>query len=254
MKIFLIILVIIIAIPAGAYLFREVLRVPRRAIGLPIAPEVRKEKSPTLPQRMYWKLMEWSGMSTHLHREIAHTGRLQPGEYVLDIGSGTGELALLLKTVVGDDGKVAGIDLNQTFVKRSLRRSEKFGLPVEFQEGNAAAIPFEDDQLDAVTCSLMSHHLPTKVKRLMLNEIFRVLKPGGRLIFFDINKPRNLNEFWRVWTLFSLDLLFQWEAGMANVKGMLPEMLEEAGFVVTEEGDYHLRGVRAHFLIGEKAI
>ncbi|MBI5293085.1 MAG: methyltransferase domain-containing protein [Chloroflexi bacterium] len=247
------ILAVIIAVPLAAVAAREVLRVPRRQWGLPLPPEVRGHAPLTPGQGLYWRLMGWVGMDTHLHRELIRMARLQPGERVMDTGSGTGELALLLKTVVGPLGSVAGIDINEHFLARSRQRAEDYGLPVEFKNGNAAAIPFAPDTFDAVTCSLMAHHLPTEVKAAMLGEILRVLKPGGRLVFFDIARPTRLDEWWRVLLLFSLDLLFEWHCGAANLRGQLPGMIRAAGFHIVADRWWQMRGVRTQFLIGQKA-
>ena len=112
--------------------------------------------------------------------------------------------------------------------------------------------PISDNIFDAVTCSLMAHHLPTGVKVKMLREIFRVLKPGGRMAFFDISRPTRLDEWWRVLAVLSLDLLFEWHCGAANLRGELLGMIQNAGFEIADERLRHLRGVRAQFVLGRK--
>ncbi len=244
---------VLAGIPLGAWAFREILRIPRHKIGLPIAPEVHQGKlQKTLGQKLYWQFIGTTGMNSELHRDIAQTGDLKPGEYVLDIGSGTGELALLLKTVVGAEGRVAGIDLNENFLERCRRRSERFQLPVDFRKGNAADIPFPDNEFDAVTCSLMAHHLPTEIKIAMFSEILRVLRPGGRMIFFDLTRPQTFNEWFQVLGLLSLDLLFEWHCASINLRGQLPGMIEAAGFNIVNKRFRHMLGVRTQFIIGNK--
>jgi SAM-dependent methyltransferase len=98
----------------------------------------------------------------------------------------------------------------------------------------------------------MAHHLTTSLKQAMFNEILRVLKPGGRLIFFDLARPRNFNEWYRVWTVLSLDLLFEWHCADINLRGKLPAMIGESGFAITKVKDHFMRGVRAQFVIARK--
>lgn len=252
MKALIVSLLVLLTIPFGAYGFREILRIPRRKIGLPLAPEVLQKEKTSLAQRLYWRWMNWLGMDTGLHREIALTGRLTPGEHVMDIGAGTGELALLLKTVVGPEGKVSAIDINEHFLVRCRHRSRKFDLEVNFQNGNAAAIPFEPDSLDAVTCSLMAHHLTTELKEAMFREIRRVLKPGGRMIFFDLARPRSFREWYRVWTVLWLDLLFEWHCAAVNLRGEMAQMIENCGYEVGELKTHFMQGVRCQFIIARK--
>jgi SAM-dependent methyltransferase len=249
-----VVLLILISIPFAGYGIRELLRIPRRRAGLPIAPEVLQENEPTRGQRVYWQFMHSIGMGTDLHREIARTGNLQPGETVMDIGAGTGELALLLKTVVGNKGKVSAIDINEHFLHRCRHRSELYGLEVEFKNGNAAKIPFPENTMDAVTCSLMAHHLTTDLKEKMFSEILRVLKPGGRMVFFDLAQPRNLGEWTQVLGILSLDLLFEWHCASVNLRGELPGMIERKGFEIAELRDYFMRNVRTQFIIGRKPL
>ncbi len=245
-------LLILITIPFAAYGIRELLRIPRRRAGLPIAAEVLQDQEPTQGQKMYWQFMHSIGMGTDLHREIARTGKLQPGEKVMDIGAGTGELALLLKTVVGKEGQVSAIDINEHFLHRCRSRSELYGLEVDFRNGNAAKIPYAENTMDAVTCSLMAHHLTTALKVSMFDEILRVLKPGGRMIFFDLAQPRNFREWYQVGAVLSLDLLFEWHCASVNLRGELPGMIERTGFEIAELKDHLMRDVRTQFIIGRK--
>ena len=254
METFILFALIVLTIPFGAYGIREILRVPRRRVGLPIAPEVLQNRETTTGQKMYWGFMHSLGMDYTLHREIVRTGGLMPGESVMDIGAGTGELALLLKTVVGNEGQVAAIDINESFLRRCRKRSEKFDLRVDFRYGNAAQIPFEENVFDAVTCSLMAHHLTTALKEAMFNDILRVLKPGGRLIFYDLAQPRSFKEWYQVWTVLSLDLLFEWHCADVNLKGLLPEMIAGCGFEILKIRDHAMREVHTQFVIAQKPL
>jgi demethylmenaquinone methyltransferase/2-methoxy-6-polyprenyl-1,4-benzoquinol methylase/phosphoethanolamine N-methyltransferase len=106
------------------------------------------------------------------------------GEHVLDVGCGTGSLAIALKSRVGA-GKVAGIDPSAEMIEFAKGKAAKVGSDVDFQVAVIEALPFPDASFDLVTSSLMLHHLPDQLKRKGLAEVRRVLKQSGRLMAMD---------------------------------------------------------------------
>ncbi len=113
-----------------------------------------------------------------------------PGEHVLDVGCGTGTLAIALKSRVGA-GRVHGIDASPEMIEVAQHKADLAGASIDFQLALVERIPFPDDYFDVVLSSLMLHHLPDDLKRSAFAEIRRVLKPGGYLFAVDFEPPKN---------------------------------------------------------------
>jgi ubiquinone/menaquinone biosynthesis C-methylase UbiE len=109
----------------------------------------------------------------------------QPGERVLEIGPGTGYYTLDIGEWVGPDGRVEIFDLQQDFLDHVMRRAGERGLTnVVPTRGDATALPFEDDSVDAVVLTAVLGEIPDRAAAL--REIHRVLKPDGRLIVGEL--------------------------------------------------------------------
>lgn len=115
--------------------------------------------------------------------------KLKPGEAVLDIGCGTGTVALLAKKKVGPEGRVDGIDASDEMIARATAKARRAKLHVEFSTATAQELPFEDREFDVVLSTLMFHHLPKNGREEFGREVLRVLKPGGRVLIVDFAKP-----------------------------------------------------------------
>lgn len=113
----------------------------------------------------------------------------RPGESVLDIGCGTGTLAIAAKQRVGAAGRVHGVDASPEMLARAGRKARRAGAEVVFQNGIVEALPFPDSQFDAVLSTVMLHHLGRKARQQCAHEVRRVLKPGGRVLAVDFARP-----------------------------------------------------------------
>ncbi len=127
----------------------------------------------------------FGGKLRELRQRTANLARLHPGETVLDVGCGTGTLAIEAQKRVGTTGRVFGIDPGPQQIARAHTKAAQRHLPIDFQMGVIEHLAFPDQTLDVVFSTLMMHHLPAPLKRQGLSEIARVLKPGGRLVIAD---------------------------------------------------------------------
>jgi ubiquinone/menaquinone biosynthesis C-methylase UbiE len=127
------------------------------------------------------------GREQAFRRELVELARLAPGESVLDVGCGTGTLALAAKRRVGADGVVRAIDPSPEMIARARSKARRAGLDVAFEEAVVQALPFEDDTFDVVLAVLTLHQLPHGDLDRTLREIERVLRRGGRLFVADLD-------------------------------------------------------------------
>ena len=130
------------------------------------------------------------GQWRELRLRTANLARIQPGEQVLDVGCGTGTLAMEVQSRVGRAGRVAGVDPGTQQIARARTKAARRNVPIEFQIGVIEQLAFPDQTFDVVLSTLMMHHLPAGLKRQGLAEIARVLKPGGRLVIADFKRKQ----------------------------------------------------------------
>ena len=115
--------------------------------------------------------------------------QVKPGDCVLEIGCATGTLSLAAKRQAGPTGSVFGIDIIPGMIEVSRNKAAQAKLDVTFQLGNIENIPFPNEYFDVVICSFMIFHMSEKVRNKGIEEIYRVLKPQGRLLVLDLALP-----------------------------------------------------------------
>jgi ubiquinone/menaquinone biosynthesis C-methylase UbiE len=130
------------------------------------------------------------GKVRELRQRTATLAELHVGEQVLDVGCGTGILAIEVQRRVGSAGRVVGIDPSSQQIARARAKAARRHLPIDVQIGVIELLAFPDQTFDVVLSTLMMHHLPVSLKRQGLVEIARVLKPGGRLIIADFKRKQ----------------------------------------------------------------
>ncbi|HEY9228319.1 MAG TPA: methyltransferase domain-containing protein [Gemmatimonadaceae bacterium] len=129
------------------------------------------------------------GRERELRERLAQLASLAEGESVLDVGCGTGSLAIAAKRRVGTRGTVSAVDASSEMIALARRKAAKARLDVGFHIARAEALPFPDSSFDVVLSTLMMHHLPRAVRECFVAEIRRVLRPGGRVLVVDFEKP-----------------------------------------------------------------
>ena len=131
------------------------------------------------------------GKGRDLRQRTVTLARLQVGEQILDVGCGTGALALEAQRHVGSTGRVVGIDPGEEQIARARAKAARRHVPVEFDIGVIEQLAFPNQTFDVVLSTLMMHHLPASLKQQGLAEIARVLKPGGRLVVADFKRKQD---------------------------------------------------------------
>jgi ubiquinone/menaquinone biosynthesis C-methylase UbiE len=170
------------------------------------------------------------GQEQKLRLATVVQAKIRPGERILEVGCGTGSVSLAAKREAGTESQVFGIDIAPDMVAIARQKAGKAGLDVQFQEGRIEAIPFPDEQFDLVLSSLMLHHvIGAEAKQKGIQEIYRVLKPGGRLLVVDAAQPKNP-------LLRGMANLVVGHEMLAHGMDEYIPMLEQAGYVNIETG------------------
>lgn len=150
------------------------------------------------------------------------------GEDVLDLGCGTGALALALQRRV-PGAHVTGLDPDPKALALARQKSNAAGLTIEWITGYAGRAPFPAQSFDHVLSSLMIHHLEAEQKHEAFRDARRLLRPGGRFHLLDFGPPKN-------WAERALTAVFHHDHRVAdNLAGRLPGWLAEAGFADARE-------------------
>ena len=110
---------------------------------------------------------------------------IEPGQTVLDLGSGAGLDVFAARSIVGEIGRVIGVDMTPEMIARARENADKLGFTnVEFLQGDIEQLPLESDTVDVIISNCVLNLVPDKAKAFA--EMYRVLKPGGHFCVSDI--------------------------------------------------------------------
>lgn len=176
---------------------------------------------------------------------------VRAGHKVLDLAGGTGDLTAKFSRIVGETGQVVLADINDAMLKvgRAKLRDKGIVGNVQYVQANAEALPFPDNSFDIITIAFGLRNVTDKDKALA--SMYRVLKPGGRLLVLEFSKPNNemLSKAYDMYSFHLLPKIGQLVANDADSYQYLAEsirmhpeqevlksMMDTAGF---EQTTYH---------------
>jgi ubiquinone/menaquinone biosynthesis C-methylase UbiE len=131
----------------------------------------------------------FAGRRRRVYQQIVALSGVRPGDSALDVGSSSGYLARKLAAVTGPTGRVTGVDPSQA----AIAYAQRHALPaMTFTVGVAQGLDLPDSSFDVVTCTLAMHHIPARKRAAAVGEMYRVTRPGGRLLIADFDSSRPL--------------------------------------------------------------
>jgi ubiquinone/menaquinone biosynthesis C-methylase UbiE len=187
------------------------------------------------PAQTQGKLIRWApyydlftniltlGQAWRLRKMTVDHALIKPGDSILDVGCGTGDVTIPARVRAGMNGHAYGIDPAPEMIAVAQEKAKRKHIEIDFRVGVIEALPFPDSSMDVVTSSLMMHHLNDELRVRGLAEIYRVLKPGGRVLIFDFMRPTK--SFWNRLSI-NLTMHHGLDFGVED----LPKMLKDAGF------------------------
>ena len=187
------------------------------------------------------------GLGCGLPTEFA---KMKEGDTVIDLGSGAGNDAFVVRKVVGEKGKVLGIDFTEAMILKARANAEKLNYNnVEFRQGDIEDMPVTSNYANVIVSNCVLNLVPNKYK--VISEIFRVLKPGGHFSISDIVLEGKLPSKWK-----EVAELYAGCVSGAVQKDVYLEMIREAGFsniIIQKDKTIHIPDdILANYLTPEE--
>lgn len=198
--------------------------------------QIEKEKKTKIVSKIFHSIAEKYDlmndvMSFGIHRIWKNTtiklSDVCRGEYVLDLAGGTGDLTKKFAKIVGENGKIVLADINDSMlnISRTKMRNLGFIKNISYIQTNAELLPFYDNYFDCVTVSFGLRNFTNKKKAI--KSIFRILKPGGRLLILEFSKPnfKTLRKIYDLYSFYVLPIIGKIIANDANSYQYLVESI-----------------------------
>lgn len=136
-----------------------------------------------------------AGMDARWRERAADLAKVGPGDRVLDVATGTGDLAIELRRRVGDGGEVVGLDFSEGMLELAREKAPE----IRFDQGSALELPYGDGEFAAATVGFGARNFSDLARGLA--EMRRVVRPGGRVVVLEITTPQRppLSWFFRFW-------------------------------------------------------
>ncbi len=170
----------------------------------------------------------FGGRRRRVFAQLADLSGVRSGDRVLDVGCGTGYFTRQMARSAAPRGSALGVDPDQVAIAQARRATRLSNC--EFSEGTAEALEMPEGTFDVVVSSLMIHHLPESLRAQAIAEMFRVLRPGGRVLIAEFRPPSS-----RIGRL--LIRPFVSPAMENNSIHLLEPMVREAGFGQVDSGN-----------------
>lgn len=184
----------------------------------------------------FYDLVSWLVGEETFKRDLVRQAAIAPDSDVLDLGCGTGTLALMINEMQ-PQARVTGVDIDPEILAIAAGKIDAAGVQIRLVEGSATDPPLPPASFDRVLSTLMLHHLTTPQKREALAAVRRLLRSGGELHIADWGKPQNA-------LMWVASLSFRFFDGAettgANLRGDLPALIAEAGFVDVRETEHRM--------------
>ena len=161
-----------------------------------------------------------------IKQQLIASAKIYAGAKLLDFGCGTATLTIMAKKAF-PEANVTGVDIDREILDKATNKIEEEKLNIFLLDYDGNHLPFQPNAFNRVLSCLVFHHLDTDTKRNMLAELFRVMDKDGVLHIADFGR----SDSWIQRQLFNM---IRWLDGLksteANAKGLLPQLISEAGF------------------------
>jgi ubiquinone/menaquinone biosynthesis C-methylase UbiE len=170
--------------------------------------------------------------------------KIEAGSSVLEVAPGPGYLSIELAKL-GSYG-IVGLDISKTFVNIAKKKARAAGVKIEFRKGDAAYMPFSADTFDFVICTSAFKNFPQPVR--VLDEIFRVLKTGGKALIIDLRKDVSRAEIYEYingmrlnrFNSFITKMMFRLLLRSAHSKSEIQDLVSKSSFGGCEILEHHI--------------